>query len=102
MTQKSRRTFTAEQKVEAVAIVKQSGKPISQVAQEMGLTESALRQWVKQATIDQGGGNQGALTTQERAELTALRKDLKRVKMERDFLKKAAAFFARESSDPMS
>ncbi|WP_422110794.1 transposase [Candidatus Synechococcus calcipolaris] len=102
MSQKPRRTFTAEQKAQAVAIVQQSGKPISQVAQEMGLTESALRQWVKQATIDQGGGNQGALTTQERVELTALRKDLKRVEMERDFLKKAAAFFARESSDPMS
>ncbi|MDG2990395.1 hypothetical protein L3556_05525 [Candidatus Synechococcus calcipolaris G9] len=49
------------------------------------MTESALRQWVKQATIDQSGGNQGSLTTQE---LTALRKDLKRVEMERDFLKK--------------
>ena len=60
MSQKPRRTFTAEQKAQAVAIVQQSGKPISHVAQEMGLTESALRQWVKQATIDQGGGNQGA------------------------------------------
>lgn len=102
MTQKPRRMFTAEQKAAAVAIVKQSGQPISQVAQEMGLSESALRKWVKQATIDQGGSSQGALTTQERSELTALRKDLKRVQMERDFLKKAATFFARENSGPMS
>ncbi|MDG2991973.1 transposase [Candidatus Synechococcus calcipolaris G9] len=51
MSQKPRRTYTAEQKADAVAIVQQSGKPISQVAQEMGLTESALRKWVKQAII---------------------------------------------------
>jgi transposase len=59
MTQKPRRLFTPEQKAEAVRIsaapaghVTQSGKPVSQVAKEMGLTESALRQWVKQAQID--------------------------------------------------
>lgn len=102
MPQKPRRTFTPEQKAQAVSIVKQSGKPVSQVAQEMGLTESALRKWVKQAAIDQGSGSSGGLTTQERAELTVLRKELKRVQMERDFLKKAATFFARESSDPTS
>jgi transposase len=52
MAQKPRRIFTDEQRAEAVTIVNQSGKPISQVAKEMGLTESALRKWVKQAQID--------------------------------------------------
>jgi transposase len=102
MTQKPRRTFTDEQKAEAVRIVGQSGKPVSQVAQEMGLTESSLRKWVKQARIDRSGDTEGSLTSAERQELNTLRRDLKRVRMERDFLKKAATFFARESSDPMS
>ena len=59
MTQKPRRIFTDEQKAEAVRIVTQSGKPVSQVAKEMGLTESALRQWVKQAQIDHQSDAQG-------------------------------------------
>ncbi|MEO0804498.1 MAG: transposase [Cyanobacteria bacterium J06642_2] len=49
MSRKPRRIFTSEQKAEAVRIVEQSGKPISQVAREMGLTESALRRWYSQA-----------------------------------------------------
>ena len=102
MSQKPRRTFTDEQKAEAVRIVGQSGKPVSQVAKDMGLTESALRKWVKQAQIDRAGDSQGSLTSAERQELNTLRRDLKRVRMERDFLQKAATFFARESSDPMS
>lgn len=102
MTQKKRRQFTAEQKAEAVRIVDQSGKSVNQVAREMGLTESALRNWVKQAQIDKQPNPQGELTTNERKEFTELRRELKRTQMERDFLKKAATFFARESSDPMS
>ena len=101
MTQKPRRQFTTEQKAEAVHIVEQSGKPIAQIATEMGLTESALRNWVKQAQIDQAKAPNGALTTEERQELAKLRRDVKRLQMERDFLKKAAAFFAAETS-PMS
>jgi transposase len=109
MTKKPRRIFTPEQKAEAVRIsaapaghVTQSGKPVSQVAKEMGLTESALRQWVKQAQLDHTSDPQGQLTSDERKELITLRRDLKRVQMERDFLKKAATFFAKENSDPMS
>ena len=102
MTKKPRPLFTDEQKAEAVNIVKQSGKPISQVAQEMGLTESALRNWVKQSRINEQPRIEGELTSADQQELVRLRRELKRVKMERDFLKKAAAFFARESSDPMS
>lgn len=102
MTKKPRRLFTDEQKAEAVRIVTQSGRPVSQIAQEMGLTASALRQWVRQAQIDHQSDPEGQLTSAERKELIALRRDLKRVQMERDFLKKAATFFARDSSDPMS
>ncbi len=77
MSQKPRRTFTDEQKAEAVRIVGQSGKPVSQVAREMGLTKSALRKWVKQVQTDRAGDSQGALTSAERQELNALRRDLK-------------------------
>lgn len=101
MSTKPRRQFTPEQKAEAVRIVAQSGKPISQIAKEMGLTESALRNWVKQAQIDQAAAPNSALTTEERQELNRLRREVKRLQMERDFLKKAAAFFAAENS-PMS
>lgn len=99
MTKKPRRYFTDEQKAEAVNIVKQSGKPVSQVAREMGMTESALRKWVKQSQIDAQPRLEGELTSAEQQELVRLRRELKRVTMERDFLKKAAAFFAKESSD---
>lgn len=97
MSKKKRRAFTVEQKAEAVKIVKTSGKSVAQVAQEMGLTVSALRSWVKQDENNQNPTQRGPLTTDERAELARLRKELKRVEMERDFLKKAAAFFARET-----
>ena len=100
MSKKKRRAFTAEQKAEAVKIVRTSGKSVGQVAQEMGLTVSALRSWVKQDEINQNPAPRGPLTTDERAELVQLRKELRRVEMERDFLKKAAAFFARETSPP--
>ena len=97
MSPKPRRTFTAEQKAEAIRIVEQSGKFVGRVARELGLTESALRNWVKRAQIDRQGTGTGTLTSSERAELTALRQGLKRVQMERDFLKKVATFFAKDS-----
>ncbi|MCY0989479.1 transposase [Nannocystis sp. ILAH1] len=97
MSKKKRRAFTPEQKAEAVKIVKNSGKSVTQVAQEMGLTVSALRNWVKQDETSRSPAPRESLTADERAELVRLRKELKRVEMERDFLKKAAAFFARET-----
>jgi transposase len=97
MSKKKRRIFTPEQKAEAVKIVRTAGKPVGQVAREMGLTETALRNWVRQDEINRSPNPQGPLTTDERAELARLRKELKRVEMERDFLKKAAAFFARDT-----
>jgi transposase len=53
MTPRKKRTFTAEQKAEAVRIVEESGKPVTQITREMGLTANALSKWVKQAKIDQ-------------------------------------------------
>ncbi len=63
----------------------------------MGLTETAVRAWVRQATVDGGHGPAGALTTAERDELTQLRRRVKTLEMERDVLKTATAFFVRES-----
>ncbi len=63
----------------------------------VGLTETAVRRWVEQAEIDSGGGRAEALTTAEREELAQLRKRVKTLEMEREILKKATAFFAKES-----
>ena len=93
-----RRSFTDEYKAGAVRLVIDEGKSVGQVARELDLTESALRLWVERARADRGTGKPGVLTTAEREELAALRKKVRNLEMERDFLKKAAAFFAKESS----
>jgi len=97
MARRKRRNFTAEFKADAVRLV-MSGKTIAEVTKQFDLTETALREWVKRAEADAGRGPSDALTTAERAELIDLRKRLKRAEMERDILKKATAFFARESA----
>jgi transposase-like protein len=84
-------------KAETVRLIRESGKSIAVVARELGLTESAVRVWVRQAGIDAGHGPVGALTTEEREELGRLRREVRTVRMERDILKKATAFFAKES-----
>ena len=99
MVRKKRRKFTAEQKADAVRMVREVGN-LAKVARDLDLTETSLRHWVKQAEIDQGRGPEGALTTAEREELRRLRRDNRRLEMERDFAKKAAAFFARELDPP--
>ena len=96
MSERKRRKFTAEQKAEAVRLVYEVGS-IGQVARDLDLTESALRNWVKQAEVDEGHGPEGALTTEEKEELRKLRRENKTLRMERDFLKKAATFFAKDS-----
>jgi len=94
---RARRIFTNEFKLETVKLVKESDKSIGQIAKDLDLTESALRNWVKQYEIDQGEGPPGALTTVERDELRRLRRENQQLRMERDLLKKATAFFAKES-----
>ena len=93
-----RRSFTTEFKREAVGLCAGRDRSIAQVAKDLDLTETALREWVKRAEVDAGTGSIGVLTTDEREELTRLRRENKRLQMEREILKKAAAFFAKEST----
>ena len=95
---RARRKFTPEFKAEAVRLCKVGDRTVTQVAADLDLTETALRDWVKRAEIDAGEGPPGALTSDERAELTQLRRENKRLHMEREILKKAAAFFAKENT----
>lgn len=99
MRRRKRRSFTAEQKAEAVALVRSSRQSVGQVAADLDLTETALRRWVAQAEIDESRGPAGALTSEEQRELQQLRRENQQLRQERDFLKKAAAFFARENSE---
>ena len=95
MPRRNRRKYTPEQKADAVRMVREAGN-LAKVARDLDLTESSLRNWVQQADIDEGHGPEGALTTEERDELRRLRRDVRTLEMEREFLKKAAAFFAKE------
>ncbi len=101
MSKRKRRKFSAEQKADAVRMVRDVGS-IAQVARDLDLTETSLRNWVRQADIDQGKGPKDALTTAEKEEIRRLRRENRTLKMERDFLKKAAAFFAKEQDRPSS
>ncbi len=97
MEKRGRRKFTAEYKAEVVRLVLEGGKTVGEVSRDLGLVESAVRHWVKQAGIDAGEGKKGELTTAEHAELVALRRENKQLRMEREILKKATAFFAKEN-----
>ena len=97
MGKRKRRTFTAEQRAEAVKIVLESGRSVTTVARELDLTQSSLAAWVKQANIDQGSGAPGALTTAEKKEMAEMKRELRRLHQENEFLKKTSAFFAKES-----
>src|SRR4051812_19395595 len=88
---RQRRSFTDEFREGAVRLVLDEGKTVAQVASNLDLTPSALGNWVKQARADRSKGKTG-LTTEERAELAALRKENRTLRMERDILKNAAAF----------
>ena len=90
--------YTVEFKAEAAKLFRENGKSLKETAQDIGVAASSLGKWVKQAEVDAGRGPEGALTTEEREELLRLRREVRQVKMERDFLKKAAAFFAKENS----
>jgi transposase len=85
-----------EQKADAVQMARELGNT-SEIALRLELTESSLRNWMKQADIDDGNGPDGALTSDERSEFHLLRIEVGQLKQERDFLKKATAFFAKES-----
>ena len=96
-TRRPRRRFTDEFKAGAVRLVLDEGKTVGRVARDLDLTESALRTWVDQARADRTNGRTG-LTTEEREELRRLRKENRVLQTEREILKKAAAFFAKENA----
>jgi transposase len=99
MPRRNRRSFTPEQKADAVRLIREVGN-LSKVSRDLGIDENSLRRWMKQAEIDEGHSSEGALTTEEREELRRLRRENRTLQMERDFLKKAAAFFAKEQDPP--
>jgi transposase len=86
--------YLPEFREEAVRLFHSSEKSFPRVAKDLGIADESLRRWVRQAEIDQG--EHEGLTTEEREELSRLRRDVRVLKQERDFLKKASAFFARE------
>jgi transposase len=86
---RQRRSFTDEFKAEVVRKVLSSGKTAGQAARELDLTETAVRQWVKQAQADRGKGPPGALTTAEKEELAQLRKENRELREDREILKKS-------------
>ena len=78
----------------AIELARLGDKPIAKIAEDLGIAESCLRNWLKQADIDDG--QRGGLSTDERAELVALRRELRTAKMEVEILKRAAAYFAKD------
>lgn len=93
--QRPRRSFTPEFKAEIVELCRRGDRSIGQVAQDFDLTESNVRTWVKQAEIDQG--ERPGLTTEERAELSRLRRENRSLREDVEVLKRATAFFAKET-----
>ena len=98
MTKRKRRKFTPEFKAETVRLVREGNKTIAEIARDLELTESSLRNWVAQAEIDVRQEPAGKLTTLEREELTRLRRENRVLQQEREILKKATAFFAKENT----
>lgn len=95
---RTRRVHTREFKAETVALVRSGGRTAAQVARELGLADSLVHSWLRQAEVDAGRGPSGALTTAEKEELSHLRREVKVLRMEREILKRAATFFAKESA----
>jgi transposase len=96
MTARLRRSFTPEFKAHTVELVRTSGKSVGEICRDLDLTETAVRRWVAQADVD--AGRRDGLTTAEREELSRLRRENRVLRDERDILKKAAAFFAKETT----
>ena len=92
---RSRPAYPPEFRAEAVRLVREGGRNPDQLARDLGCSGQTIRNWVRQADLDQGRRDDG-LTTAEREELRRLRREVRVLQQEREILKKAAAFFARE------
>jgi transposase len=90
-----RRPYPEEFRREAVELLRSGGRPLVQVARELGVSTESLRLWRKQMEVD--AGEREGLTSDERAELRELRREVRVLRQEREILKKAAAFFVKES-----
>ncbi len=94
---RTRRKFTEEFKRDAVELVRTSGKPIAEVARDLGIYDSTLGNWVKADRVDRGEAE--GLTSEERTRLRELEKENARLRMERELLTRAVAFWVRESTE---
>ncbi len=83
---------------EAVELAKKRGRPVKEIAADLGVTEQSLRSWVKQADVDPGRAH--GLSSEEKEELRRLRREVRVLREEREILVKAAAFFATENALP--
>jgi transposase len=92
-----RRSFTSQFKAEIVELCQRGDRSVGQVARDFDLTETAVRDWVKQAERDAGTRVDGGLTSAEREELVQLRRECRRLREDVEILKRATAFFAKET-----
>jgi transposase len=92
-----RRSFTPEFKAEIVELCQRGDRSIGRVARDFDLTETAVREWVRQAERDSGTRSDGGLTSAERQELAALRRENRQLREDLGVLKRATAFFAKET-----
>jgi transposase len=95
--QRKRRTFTDAFRAEAVRLCQVGDRTVHEVAEDLDLTETALRSWIRHSKAEAAKGPSDVLTNNERQELLRLREENKRLLMEREILKKATAFFAKEN-----
>ncbi len=96
MPQRYQRPYPPEFRREAVSLVKVSGRSVREVAGELGVSYESLRLWLRQDQLDRGDRNDG-VTTEERDELRVLRRQVRELEQEREILKRAVTFFARET-----
>jgi transposase len=92
-----RRSFTPEFKAEIVGLCQQGDRSVGQVAKDFDLTETAVREWVRQAERDAGTRSDGGLTSTEQQELARLRRENRQLREDVEILKRATAFFAQET-----
>jgi transposase len=92
-----RRSFTPEFKAEIVDLCQRGDRSVGQVAKDFDLTETAVREWVRQAERDSGDREDGGLTSTEQQELAQLRRENRRLREDVEILKRATAFFAKET-----